>query len=329
MLAGTPVYRGTDLNPIAWSTDGNAFIVTDGTPGGVIVHVFDKEGLEIWKTRAVYAAWTGPDSVAYLSNSGGTPGRTDLYEMTLPSGTPTRLQGSYLSYVLGAANGRLAVLTSETETGLTFDLLNPVGGHFDGEPVAWSPAGEQLAVITGPRTDLQGDLEIVDATSGSITRTGLVASSDGLAFDHTGKRLIACVFAGQTECTPSLIPLTGGSIVASSMRGELLNAGELPDGQWVGRNAGEVVLWDPRQPAATVDLGLGWPAVSSLGTVAIIGDAPSIAPSLAPLLSVPDVEIVQLAGSGAPYPVWSPTGDRIAYTAFTTSGEELKIATAP
>jgi hypothetical protein len=167
-----------------------------------------------------------------------------------------------------------------------------------------------------------GHLEIVDASSGAITKTGLDVSSDGLTFDRAGALLMACIFVDKGNCVPSLVDLKSGVTVASNMRGELLNAGELTDGRWIGRNSGDVVVWDPRNPEATVDLGSGWPSVSPSGTVAIISDASSS--------QTADLVIVDVLGRGAWYPMWSPAGDRIAYSILTgASGQELEIAATP
>ena len=318
------VLIGTQVWPVEWNDDGSALIAVDQTPGTSIVHVFDADGHEIWSTSAITAAWTGADSLAFLRKSDTTPDLIDLFEVKLPSGAPTQVQGSYLNFITPAANGRLAVPTSETPRGFTFDLLNPAGGHFDGEPLLWSPAADKLAIIRGSATH-SGFLAIVDAASGSVTRTRLDVAEDGLAFDRSGSKLMACVYGNEGNCIPTLVAQDGTEIVASVMRGELLGAGELPDGRWVGGNpAFGVVVWDPNEPATTTSLGTGWSSVSPTGTVAIIGDA-----TVAPANIGPEVALVQLPGSGDSYPVWSPAGDLIAYSVLSASGQELRIARVP
>jgi len=314
------ILTASQVWPVAWSPDGGALIAVDQTPDTSIVHVFAADGHEIWSTPGLTAAWTGADSLEFLRASDTLAGHSDLFEVTLPSGTPTKLDGSYLNFITAAADGRLAVPTSETPRGYTFDLLNPAGGHFDGEPLLWNPASDELAIVLGSAPH-SGSLAIVDGTSGSVTRTGLDVD-DQPAFDRTGSELMVCVFGDHGNCAPTLVRLDGSDIAASAMRGPLLGAGELPDGRWIGGNSG-IVLWDPSNPTTTTSLGNGWPSVSPTGILVIIGDETASPPPGS------QVTIVRLPGSGASYPVWSPAGDRIAYSVLSAFGQELRISSLP
>lgn len=319
-----PVLSGRDVWPVEWSPDGTALIAVEQSPEVSTVHVFDQDGHEFWSTPGSTAAWTGPSSLAFMRVSDTQAGIADLFDVTLPSGAPTKVPGSYLGFITASMNGRLAVPDSEAPSGSTFDILNPDGGHFGGDPHLWSPAGDKLAIIRGPEP-YGGYLAILDSVSGSITRTNLDVAENGFAFNRTGTKVMVCVYVDQSACVPTLASLDGTEIARSAMSGELLNAGELPDGRWVGGNpAFAVVIWDPGEFAETKSLGTGVSSVSPTGTVAIITDA---MPSRSPIAS--EIPIIWLPGSGAASPVWSPAGDSIAYSVNSSSGEEMRIARLP
>jgi hypothetical protein len=140
---------------------------------------------------------------------------------------------------------------------------------------------------------------------------------------------LTCVFAEDaTQCRPSLIDITSKAAITSTIDGELLNAGELSDGRWVGWNPSlGAIIWDPKHPNNVVTVGSARPAVSVRGGVALVDALDATEPPVAP--SAAGLPILHLAGPTSSYPMWSPLGDRVAYLVTVGGQVEVRVADAP
>jgi hypothetical protein len=332
-LEGTTLFAARDVVSVSWSPDGSRLVAIENPENyPSIIHVFTADGHEVWTHPGLGAAWTGTDTLAFLEVDPKQPDHGRLSVVTLTSGALVALEGSYLNSILASSTGRLAVATGAT-TVTGFALQNPAGRSQVGVPLAWDAAGSTLAVgqLTQPDGGPMGPvlLSLVDASSGEVEQTGIRISRYGVAFDHSGRKILACVFAGDaTHCRPSLINITSKTAIMSTIDEELLNAGELSDGRWVGWNPTlEAIIWDPMHPTDTVTVGSARSAVSSEGRVALVDALDATHPPVAP--SAAGLPILHLAGPTSSFPIWSPQGDRVAYLVTVGGQVEVRVADAP
>jgi hypothetical protein len=329
---GRTVLTARDVVPLGWSPDGAQFAALEvnlNEPS--IIHVLAAGGRELWSHTGQSAAWVGADALAILAADPGDLTHSKLSIVKISSGEATALPGTYLNFMIASSSGRLAVAVGDTDvTG--FALQNPPGPTQSGEPLAWDPTGTRLAIgrwttggIGGP--DL---LAFLNVSTGELDQTDFRISRYGVTFDRSGRNMLACVYYVDLggDCNPTQIEVTSRSAIRNpGILGELLNPGELPDGHWVGWNAlAGTNAWDPAHTEPghlAVALGSARPAVSSAGVVAMVDWLDSTSPAIAP--DAGDVSIVHLAGPTTYYPVWSPKGDLIAYTASVGGQMELRF----
>jgi len=311
------VASGSNIRPLGWSPDGSLLAVLEEGADSVTIHVFDGQFREVWSHSGREAAWVGSRTLAILVGDVANPSQAYLAVASLPEGSIHQAEGKYLGQLLPASTGQYAVHVG-TSVPTAFVLENPYGGEHLGVALGWNSDGTWLAVglpIAGMST--MGSptiLAFLNPTTGEIRRTDVQVSAFGAVFDRTGHEVLACVYTEpDVGCRPALINFQSGAVEAvSSMRDDLSNADQLPDGRWVGDNAIEgAVLWDPADPTRTVSLGAGTAVVSPTGVVAlVVGGGPSSGIQVGP----GGIPTITADGVGPSPAIWSPDGSLLAYS---------------
>jgi hypothetical protein len=342
-LTGTKVSSARDMRIIGWSPDGAWLAAYAGSGSSTsvdVIRLFDADGNEVDSLGGTDASWVSPDVLAVLQVDPATPGIGSVILHHMSTGANEAVAGQYRQGLAGSGTGELALVVANPDKPdkVEFKLLGSET-MYPGYPLvpdAWDPTGRWLAVrevndsYGGPTRSYP--LALLDVRAGELVQTPYAVGPTPVFFSADGSRMATTLVNPNGDSPREVVavvdladPQGAATLLAQDPPDGPSAGSALPDGRWlVGEGENEVLVWDPRN-GRTVRIGRGHAAASRTGIVVFLHDgqdSPSVGLELngAPA----GVETMGIAGPAFMDPVWSPTGDRLAYLSGQ-DGADLSI----
>lgn len=330
---------------LGWAPDGAHVAVAEALARQIAV--YDQQGTLVRTFAGTDAAWIDARQLLVLTDdpSGAhlvlrsLDGSGDILVTWNGQGPPSTLVARGGSVAVSFTTTGGAPFGAPAVTQLTFSVLH--AGTFvpgpTGIPLAWTPDGTRLAYLASPSIasgGYRGQLHVLDAATMSDRNLGLTVVQIGpLVIDPLGRHLLACVAPtnGSPSCVLGLVDLEGGSVQASSIRGQTAVAAWAPDGSVLVEDDGTVLRWalgdepvalrwQPEHGDRVLGMATagGWFAVGLLQGPA----APRLIAGAAP-------PMVVVSGPGVHSLAGTPDGRHLAYGQLLRGSTTIVLASLP
>ncbi len=335
-LSGRRISTAVAHQIVGWSRDGRwlaVIVVPKHDQPNQIVRIFDANGAAVYSTSGADAAWVSSDVLAVLHVDSPSTLTGTLVLHHVSTGVDEPIEGRYRMGLVGSGTGKLAmtVVDPNAPDAIEFKLLGD-DMTYPGAPLSpasvsdrtWDPTGRWLAVldIAGAWTGIGPyPLALLDTDTGDfvVTRYKATLASRGF-FSPDGQHVLIDTGGASTAPSSALIDLSQPQAVARVIEGYGPGPA-LPDGRWL-LDSGEsaMVAWEP-STGTTLRVGRGYVGVSRTGIAAVIRNE-NLAGRFDLELhgATAHVTMLGITGEGYHSPVWSPSGDRVAYVTGEANG---------